>query len=327
MMVDTLTPEPRVSEPVQMAPPSRMGDTIFKWITLVMAASVAALIVLVGWQMWKGSQLAIQKFGLGFLTSSTWDPVREEFGALPFIFGTVVSSLIALIIAVPLSIATAVYLTELAPPRLRQPIVSIVEMLAAVPSVIFGLWGIFVMIPWLREHVFPWLQKFLGFLPLFRGPVYGVSMLAAGIIIAIMILPIITSVSREILRSVPDLQREAAYGLGATRWEVTRIAVLSYAKRGLCGAVILGLGRALGETMAVTMVIGNRPEIAASLLAPGYTLASVIANEFTEATTDVYLSALFEIGLVLFGVTILTNILAQLLISTIGGPRSSRAVQ
>ena len=310
-----------------MAPPSRVGDAIFKWLTLLMAMSVTALIVIVGWQMWKGSQLAVHKFGFSFLTSSTWDPVREEFGALPFIFGTLVSSLIAIIIAVPLSIATAIYLTELAPPRLRQPIVSMVEMLAAVPSVIFGLWGIFVMIPWLREHVFSLLQRYLGFIPLFRGPSYGVSMLAAGIIIAIMILPIITSVSREILRSVPDLQREAAYGLGATRWEVTRIAVLSYAKRGLCGAVILGLGRALGETMAVTMVIGNRPEIAASLLAPGYTLASVIANEFTEATTDVYLSALFEIGLVLFGVTILTNILAQLLISTMGGPRASRAVQ
>ncbi|HUI08320.1 MAG TPA: phosphate ABC transporter permease subunit PstC [Verrucomicrobiae bacterium] len=326
-MSTTLTPEPRVAKAARMAPPSRMGDAIFKGVTLLMAASVAVLIVVVGWQMWKGSQLAIHKFGFGFLASSTWDPVREEFGALPFIFGTLVSSLIALIIAVPLSIATAVYLTELAPPRLRQPIVSVVEMLAAVPSVIFGLWGIFVMIPWLRGHLFPCLQKFLGFLPLFRGPIYGVSMLAAGIIIAIMILPIITSVSREILRSVPDLQREAAYGLGATRWEVTRIAVLSYAKRGLCGAVILGLGRALGETMAVTMVIGNRPEIAASLLAPGYTLASVIANEFTEATTDMYLSALFEVGLVLFGVTILTNILAQLLIATMGGPRSSRAVQ
>jgi len=326
-MISTLTSKPRNAEAALVAPPSRTGDVVFKWVTFLMAASVAALIVLVGWQMWKGSQLAIQKFGFGFQTSSTWDPVREQFGALPFIFGTLVSSLIALVIAVPLSIATAVYLTELAPLRLRQPIISIVEMLAAVPSVIFGLWGIFVMIPWLRGHLFPWLQKFLGSLPLFRGPVYGVSMLAAGIIIAIMILPIITSVSREILRSVPDLQREAAYGLGATRWEVTRIAVLSYAKRGLCGAVILGLGRALGETMAVTMVIGNRPEIAASLLAPGYTLASVIANEFTEATTDMYLSALFEIGLVLFGVTILTNILAQLLISTVGGPRASRAVQ
>jgi phosphate transport system permease protein len=292
-----------------------------------MALSVLVLIVLVGFKLYQGSRLAIQKFGPHFLVNSTWDPVSEEFGALPFIFGTIVSSLIGLVIAVPLGIATAVYLTELAPPRLQQPITTVVEMLAAVPSVIFGLWGIFVMIPWLRAHPFPWLQKCFGFLPLFQGPIYGVSMLAAGIIIAIMILPIITSVSREILRSVPDLQREAAYGLGATRWEATRIAVLSYAKRGLFGAVILGLGRALGETMAVTMVIGNRPEIAASLFAPGYSLASVIANEFTEATTDVHLSALFEIGLVLLGVTILTNILAQLLIATMAGPKTSRAVQ
>ena len=199
------------------------------------------------------------KFGWRFLVSSDWDPVNEEFGALPFIFGTLVSSLIALIIAVPLSIATAVYLTELAPLWLRQPLTMFIELLAAVPSVILGLWGIFVMVPWLRGHLFPLLQKHLGFLPLFQGPIYGVSMLAGGIIIAIMILPIITSVSREILRSVPGLQREAAYALGATRWEVTRIAVLSYAKKGLFGAVILGLGRALGETMAVTMVIGNTP--------------------------------------------------------------------
>ena len=310
-----------------MLPPSRMGDRLFKWLTLAMAACVGILILLVSLTLYKGSHLAMHKFGLSFLTSSTWDPVQEQYGALPFIFGTVVSSLLALLIAVPLGVATAVFLTELAPLRIRQPIVSIVEMLAAVPSVIFGLWGIFVMIPWLRTHLFPWLQSVLGFLPLFKGPIYGVSMLAAGIIIAIMILPIITSVSREILRSVPDLQREAAYGLGATRWEVTRIAVLSYAKRGLFGAAVLGLGRALGETMAVTMVIGNRPEIAASLFAPGYTLASVIANEFTEATTDMYLSALFEIGLVLFGVTIVTNILAQLLISAMGGPRASRTVQ
>lgn len=310
-----------------MSPPSRMGDHFFKWLTLAMAASVGILIVVVSLTLYRGSHLAMQQFGVGFLTSSTWDPVQEQYGAWPFIFGTVVSSLLALLMAVPLGVATAVFLTELAPPRIRQPIVSIIEMLAAVPSVIFGLWGIFVMIPWLRAHLFPWLQSVLGFLPLFKGPIYGVSMLAAGIIIAIMILPIITSVSREILRSVPDLQREAAYGLGATRWEVTRIAVLSYAKRGLFGAAVLGLGRALGETMAVTMVIGNRPEIAASLFAPGYTLASVIANEFSEATTDMYLSALFEIGLVLFGVTIVTNILAQLLISAVGGPRASRAVQ
>jgi phosphate transport system permease protein len=326
-MAETFAAVPLDIEGGRLAPPSKVGDLLFKWLTLGMGLSVGALILLVGFTLWRGAAQSVHQFGTRFLTSSAWDPVQEVFGALPFIYGTLVSSLIALIIAVPLSIATAVFLTELAPPRLRQPVVSVIEMLSAVPSVIFGLWGIFVLIPCLRMHVFPWLQKLFGFLPLFQGPNYGVSMLAAGIIIAIMILPIITSVSREILRSVPDLQREAAYGLGATHWEVTRIAVLSYAKRGLFGAVVLGLGRALGETMAVTMVIGNRPEISTSLLAPGYTLASVIANEFTEATTDLYLSALFEVGLVLFGVTILTNILAQLLIASTAGPRTSRAVQ
>src|SRR5437588_3831278 len=273
----------------RMAPPSGVGDRVFKWLTLAMALAVVALVFLVGWQLARGSSLAIQKFGFHFLETSTWDPVAEQFGALPFIYGTVVSSLIGLIIAVPLSIATAVYLTELAPLWIRQPLVSLIEMLAATPSVILGLWGIFVMIPWLRDYPFPLLKRVFGWTPFFTGPIYGTSMLAGGIIIAIMILPIIHSVSREILRLVPDLQREAAYALGATRWEVTRIAVLSYARKGLFGAVILGLGRALGETMAVTMVIGNTPQIAASLFKPGYTLASVIANEFTEATTDVYL--------------------------------------
>jgi phosphate transport system permease protein len=289
---------------------------------------VVLLIILTGWQLWRGSSLAIQKFGFQFLTTSTWDPVAEQFGALPFIYGTLVSSLIALLIAVPLSIATAVYLTELAPLWIRQPLVSLIEMLAAIPSVILGLWGIFVMIPWLRDYPFPLLKRLFGWTPFFSGPIYGTCMLAGGIIIAIMILPIITSVSREILRSVPDLQREAAYALGATRWEVTRIAVLSYAKKGLFGAAILGLGRALGETMAVTMVIGNTPQVAASLFKPGYTLASVIANEFTEATTDIYLGALFEIGLVLFGVTILVNLIAQLLLKTMTTTASAtRAVQ
>src|ERR1035437_1241749 len=314
----------RVTEAILLQPPSRLGDRLFKWLTLTMGLSVIALMVLVGLTLYKDSRLAIRAFGWPFLITSTWDPGHDVYGALPFIYGTVVSSVLALLIAVPLGIATAAYLTELAPLRLRQPIISVIEMLAAVPSVIFGLWGIFVLIPWLRSHLFPWLQEYFGFLPLFQGSIYGVSMLAAGIIIAIMILPIITSVSREILRSVPDLQREAAYALGATRWEVTRIAVLSYAKRGLFGAVVLGLGRALGETMAVTMVIGNRPEIAASLFAPGHTLASVIANEFSEATTDLYLSALFEIGLVLFGVTIVTNILARLLIYTTVGSTTAR---
>jgi phosphate transport system permease protein len=311
----------------EMTPPSRFGDKVFEWLTQAMAMAVVALVFLVGWQLARGSSLAIQKFGFHFLATSTWDPVAEQFGALPFIYGTVVSSLIGLIIAVPLSIATAVYLTELAPLWIRQPLVSLIEMLAAIPSVILGLWGIFVMIPWLRDYPFPLLKKMLGWTPLFRGPIYGVSMLAGGIIIAIMILPIITSVSREILRSVPNLQREAAYALGATRWEVTRIAVLSYARKGLFGAVILGLGRALGETMAVTMVIGNTPQIVASLFAPGYTLASVIANEFTEATTDIYLQSLFEIGLVLFGITILANLVAQLLLKTMGTKMATRAVQ
>src|SRR3954454_24703177 len=309
----------------RMSPPSRFGDKAFYWLTLSMAFVVVLLVVLIGWQLGQGAGQAIQKFGFRFLTTSTWDPVAEQFGALPFIYGTLVSSLIALIIAVPLSIATAVFLTELAPLRIRQPLVSLIEMLAAIPSVILGLWGIFVMVPWLRDYPFAFLKRTLGWTPFFSGPVYGVSMLSGGIIIAIMILPIITSVSREILRSVPNLQREAADALGATRWEVTRIAVLSYARPGLFGAVILGLGRALGETMAVTMVIGNRPEISKSLLAPGYTLASVIANEFNEATSATYVSALIELGLVLLAVTIVVNLAAQLLLRGFGGKAAARA--
>jgi len=301
------------------APGSRAPDIAFKWVASLAAMTIVVLIVLVGWQLYAGSRMSLSKFGAGFLWSTEWDPVTDKYGALPFIFGTLVSSLLALLIAVPLGIATALFLTELAPLRLRQPIIMAIEMLAAVPSVIFGLWGIFILIPWLRDHLFVWLKHTLGFLPLFQGPIYGVSMLAAGIIIAIMILPIITSISREILRSVPNLQREAAYALGATRWEVLKIAVLSYARRGLFGAAILGLGRALGETMAVTMVIGNRPVISASLFAPGYTLASVIANEFAEATSDLYLNSLFELGLVLLAVTIIVNILAQVMLKSMTG--------
>jgi phosphate transport system permease protein len=301
------------------APGSRGPDIAFKWVATAAASMIVILIVLVGFELYWGSRLSLAKFGPGFLSSSEWDPVQDKYGALPFIFGTLVSSLLALVIAVPLGVATALFLTELAPQRLRQPIIMAIEMLAAVPSVIFGLWGIFVLIPWLRDHLFVWLKHSLGFLPLFQGPIYGVSMLAAGIIVAIMILPIITSISREILRSVPNLQREAAYALGATRWEVLKIAVLSYARRGLFGAAVLGLGRALGETMAVTMVIGNRPVISASLFAPGYTLASVIANEFTEATTDLYLSSLFELGLVLLGVAILVNACAQIMMKSMTG--------
>jgi phosphate transport system permease protein len=312
----TDSPQPRSLLP---APGSQGPDFAFKWAAALAAATIIALIILVGWELYAGSRLAVAKFGVSFLWSTEWDPVTDKYGALPFIFGTLVSSFLALLIAVPLGVATALFLTELAPQKLRQPIVMAIEMLAAVPSVIFGLWGIFELIPWLRDHLFVWLKHYLGFLPLFQGPIYGVSMLAAGIIIAIMILPIITSISREILRSVPNLQREAAYALGATRWEVLKIAVLSYARRGLFGAAILGLGRALGETMAVTMVIGNRPQIAASLFAPGYTLASVIANEFTEATTDLYLNSLFELGLVLLAVTILVNVAAQIMLKSMTG--------
>jgi phosphate transport system permease protein len=299
---------------------SHFGDDIFQWLTLLMAFSVFVLIALIGFELFNGARPALHKFGWHFLVSRTWDPVNDVFGALPYVFGTLVSSLIALFIAIPLSIATAVFLTELAPLWLRQPLIMFIELLAAIPSVILGFWGFYVMVPWLHNYVYPMLRTKLGFLPFFEGTDNGPCILSAGIILAIMIIPIITSVSREILRSVPGLQREAAYALGATRWEVTRIAVLSYAKRGLFGAVILGLGRALGETMAVTMLIGNAPYIGSSVFAAGQTLASVIANEFTEATDPLYSSALFEVGLVLLGVTLVVNALARLLLMTFAGP-------
>ena len=311
----TLEPAPFAH---RMKAPTRFGDRLFAGFTFLMAFTVLLLICIVGWQLWSGSRQSIHKFGFHFLVSSEWDPGTDNYGALPFIYGTLVSSFIALVIAVPLSVATAIYLTELAPRWLRQPIISLVEMLAAIPSVILGLWGIFVMVPWLRVYILPFLGHLFGWCPLFQGSTNGLCMLAGGMIIAIMIIPIITSVSREILASVPHLQREAAYALGATRWEVTRIAVLSYARRGIFGAIVLGLGRALGETMAVTMVIGNTPQIAASLFAPGSTLASVIANEFSEAG-DLYAQSLFEIGLVLFLVTIAVNLLAQFVLRTFGG--------
>jgi phosphate transport system permease protein len=276
----------------------------------------AGLVVALCWE----SREAIRAFGLRFLVTSHWDPVAGEFGALPFIYGTLLSSLLALLIAVPLSLGAAIFLAELAPAWIRPPVAFLIEMLAAVPSVVYGLWGIFVLVPWLRDWVQPALAATLGFLPLFQGPPYGIGMLAAGLILSIMVVPYITSVSREVLLAVPGSQREAALGLGATRWEATRIAVLRYGRSGLIGAILLGLGRALGETMAVTMVIGNRPEIAASLFAPGYTMASVLANEFTEATSDLYVSALVEIGLLLLLITVLVNGFARLLVWSVGGP-------
>jgi len=294
------------------------GDRLYRtlilasvWVVLILAVGLVAAL---SWESWS----AIRAFGLRFLVTSHWDPVAGEFGALPFIYGTLVSSLLALLIAVPLSLGAAIFLAELAPAWIRPPVAFLIEMLAAVPSVVYGLWGIFVLVPWLRDWVQPPLGRALGFLPLFQGPPYGIGMLAAGLILAIMVVPYITSVSREVLLAVPGSQREAALGLGATRWETTRIAVLRYGRSGLIGAILLGLGRALGETMAVTMVIGNRPEIAASLFAPGYTMASVLANEFTEATSDLYVSALVEIGLLLLVVTILVNGLARVLVWTVG---------
>src|SRR5499427_8131442 len=298
---------------------TRSGDRVFDWAVKCAVWSVvalaAALALSLAWKSWP----AMQSFGWRFLVTSTWDPVAGSFGALPFIYGTLVSSAVALLIAVPLSIGAAIYLAELAPFWIRPPIAFLIEMLAAVPSVVYGLWAIFVLVPWLRTWVQPGLGRWLGFLPLFQGPAYGVGMLAAGLILAIMVVPYITSVSREVLLAVPNAQREAALGLGATRWEATRIAVLRYGRSGLIGAILLGLGRALGETMAVTMVIGNRPAISASLFAPGYTMASVIANEFTEATSDLYIHALVEIGLLLLVVTILVNALARLLVWTVSG--------
>jgi phosphate transport system permease protein len=308
---------------IVLAPPSKAGDTSFRLLTWSMAMIVFVLAVLIAWELWQGSELSLKKFGWRFLVRSDWDPVNGNFGALPFVFGTFVSSVLGLFIALPLSVATAIYLTEMAPGWVRQPAITLMEMLAAVPSVILGLWGIFVLVPWLRDHPFALLQRLFGFLPIFSGHIYGASVLSAAVIVAIMIVPIITSISREVLRAVPDSQREAAFALGATRWEVTRLAVLRSSRRGIFGAAMLGLGRALGETMAVTMVIGNSPDISSSLFAPGYTLASAIANEFTEAADDLYRSALFELGLVLLLVTIVTNILAHLLVGAVSEPHQT----
>jgi phosphate transport system permease protein len=293
---------------------SSYGDRIFKLILTLGAVTVPVLLAFLVYQLWSGSRLAIGKFGFGFVTSSIWDPVVEQFGAFPLIFGTLVSSLIALAIAVPLSLGVAIYLTEFAPKVIRQPVAFLISLLAAIPSVVYGLWGIFVLIPILRKSVFPLLRSTLGFLPFFQGPIYGPSMLAAGIILAIMVMPYVMSVSREVLMAVPNTQREASLALGATRWEAVITTVVPYARSGIFGAIILGLGRALGETMAVTMLIGNRHEIAASLFAPGYTMASAIANEFTEAVGDMHLSALAYVAFLLFVVTVLVNAGARLLI-------------
>jgi len=296
---------------------SRRADAVFFYAMVACGLSVLGIVFLIVYELVTKSNLSWHAFGLKFFFRSEWDPVNDQYGALPFVYGTIVSSILALIIAVPLAIGVAVYITEMSPRWLRGALAFTTELLAAIPSVIYGLWAIFVLVPLLRQYLEPWLAKYLGWTSLFEGTPYGIGMLAAGIILAIMVVPIISSITREVMTAVPQQQREAVLALGATRWEMIRTGVLRNARAGIMGGVILGLGRALGETMAVTMVIGNRPEIAKSLFAPGYTMASVIANEFSEATGDLYLSALVEVGLALFIVTIIVNILAQFLVWTV----------
>lgn len=305
------------------APPSAtsihsasVGDRIYRIGTFVCAATIPFFLLLIAYEIGVAAWPAFAKAGVGFLTSSEWDPVREEFGVAPMIFGTILSSLIALVLATPLALGVAIFLSEFAPLWLRQPIAFLIDLLAAIPSVVYGLWGVFVLQPILREKVMPFLADTLklGETPFFSGPAYGPSMLAAGVILAIMILPYISAVSREVLMAVPRSQREAALALGATRWEAIRDAVVPFARSGILGGVILGLARALGETMAVTMLIGNRPEISASLFAPGYTLASVVANEFAEATGTLHTSALMACGTVLLAITLVVNAIARWLV-------------
>jgi phosphate transport system permease protein len=292
----------------------RSGDTFAHLLTLLCAASVLLVTIALVQQLYVNSTLAIHKFGFRFLTGRTWDPVSGDFGALPFIYGTVVSSALALLVAVPLGVGAAIFLSELAPPRISNAMTFVIELLAAVPSVIYGLLGMFITVPFLRQYGEPFLKRTLGFLPLFQGPMYGVGMLAGGVILAIMVVPFIISLSREVLLAVPVEQREAALGLGATKWESTWHVVVPYARIGITASIFLALARALGETMAVTMVIGNDPRISSSLFAPAYSIAAVIANEFTEATGDLHLQALVELGLVLFALTIVINGLARIVI-------------
>ena len=304
---------------------SAFGDKAYEILITACALVVPALVVGIALAVFAAAWPAFSKLGLSIITSSDWDVAAGHFGAAPALFGTLVSSAVALIIATPLAIGIAIFLSEFSPLWLRQPVGFLVDLLAAIPSVVYGLWGIFVLIPMLRQHVMPFLRDtlHLGATPLFSGPAYGPSMLAAGIILAIMALPYISSVSREVLMAVPRSQREAALALGATRWEMIRDAVIPYAKSGIIGGIMLGLGRALGETMAVTMVIGNRAEISASLFAPGYTMASLIANQFSEATNDLHLSALMAVGAILFVITLIVNAIARWLVWSVSRSRAA----
>ena len=296
----------------------RNADLEFKLGTGAFAALVVLIVAGIGWELWRQSMLSIEKFGLSFWINDVWDPVSGEFGARPFIWGTLYSSVLALLLATPISLGIAIFISELCPARLRMPLTFLTELLAAIPSIVYGLWGIFVLVPAVRslQQSFPaWLRA----TPFFEGPAVGVGMLSAVLILAIMVIPFTSSVAREVLKAVPSSQREAAYALGATRWEAIR-AALFYARTGIIGAIILGFGRALGETMAVTMVIGNNPQISLSLFKPQYTMAAVLANEFTEAADDLYLAALIEIGLVLFAITLVVNTASRALIWSMNRP-------
>ncbi|MDE2512169.1 MAG: phosphate ABC transporter permease subunit PstC [Elusimicrobia bacterium] len=306
--------------PAIPGPRERAGDRFFRWVITGFAALILVVTLALAWQLTQGSLKTWAAFGPKFLWTSTWDPVNEVFGALPFLYGTLVSSFIALLVAVPLGVGSAIFLAELAPRRISNAISFAIELLAAVPSVILGLMGIFILVPAVRAAE-PFLGRWLGFLPFFRGAPYGVGLLAAGLILSLMILPYITSITREVLLTVPRPLKEGMYALGATRWEMVRAVSLPYARSGIFGAIFLSLGRALGETMAVTMVIGNTPRISASLFAPSYSMAAVIANELAEAASDAHLSALIAVGLVLLGVTVLINGLARLMIYRVEGRR------
>ncbi len=308
-MPATLVAETRKTRSVAQA-----GDTVARLIALIFATLVLLLVVLLVFELWTGSAASRQKLGWGFLVSTAWNPVTEELGALPFIYGTLVTSFVALLLSIPLGVGAAIFLAELAPAGLSNALTFMVELLAAFPSVIYGLLAFLTLVPLMRSYVEPFLKTHFGFLPFFTGPAFGVGYLTASLVLAIMTFPFIISVSREALLAVPREQREAALALGATKWESTWNIVVPYARLGIFGSIFLGLARALGETMAVTMVIGNSPQIRASLLSPGYSIASVIANEFQEASTPVRSAALVELGLILFCLTIIINGLAQLLI-------------
>jgi phosphate transport system permease protein len=292
----------------------REGDEIARLVTFIFASTVVLVTLLLVFELWHGSAIPRHKFGFGFFVTSVWDPIAGDFGALPFIYGTLVTAFVSLAIAVPLGIGAAIFLAELAPQKISDTLQFFIDLLAAVPSVIYGLLGVFIIVPIMREYVQPFLKSSLGFLPLFTGPAYGIGFLTAGIVLAIMVIPYIVSVSREVLLSVPRDQREAALALGSTRWESTWKVVVPFARTGIMGSIFLALARALGETMAVTMVIGNTPTISASLFSPGYSIAAVIANEFSEATGDLYQQSLIELALVLFILTFILNGLARLLI-------------